>query len=140
MYLDRLKKQAEQPHKACRLVSDTNTTTMPFISLMRDGSHIRAFGLDVKLNNHSARLQIDTGASGLLISRSVANHAGLTRFSNGEVRGIGGEGDKSAYTAYVDSIRIGTLEFRDCIVEVLDEPTSSTPMALSAWMSSQNSS
>jgi predicted aspartyl protease len=120
-YLEHLKKEAGQPHKACRLVSDTNSTTIPFTYLMQDGQHIRAFGLDVKLNDHNARLEIDTGASGLLISRSVANRAGLTRFSAGEVGGIGDKGDKSAYTAYVDSIKIGSLEFRDCQVEVMDE-------------------
>ena len=76
--------------------------------------------MDVKLNNHTARLQIDTGASGLLISRSVAKQAGLEEFTTEEVRGIGSGNEKSAYTAYVESIKIGSLEFRDCEVRVLD--------------------
>lgn len=120
-YLDYLKKQREQPHKACRLVSDTSSTSIPFALMMRDGTHVRAFGLDVKLNDHNARLEIDTGASGLLISRSVANRAGLQQFSKNEVHGIGDKGSQAAYTAFVDSIRIGSLEFRDCNVEVLDQ-------------------
>ena len=80
-YLAFLKQQEIEPHKACRLVSTTDTANIPFVNLMRDATHIRAFGLDVKLNEHDARLQIDTGASGLLISRSVADHAGLKQFS-----------------------------------------------------------
>ena len=40
-------------------------------------------------HNLDARLQIDTGASGLLISRSVADHAGLKQFSRTEVGGVG---------------------------------------------------
>jgi predicted aspartyl protease len=120
-YLDYLKQQAAQPHNACRLVSNTETATIPFAPLMSDGTHIRAFGLDVKFNDHNARLQIDTGASGLVISRSVADHAGLKQFSQIEIGGIGSQGRKSAYTAFADDIKIGSLEFRDCRVEVIDQ-------------------
>jgi predicted aspartyl protease/Tfp pilus assembly protein PilF len=120
-YLDYLKQQAIEPHKACTLVSTTDTAEIPFIYLMRDATHIRAFGLDVKLNDHDARLQIDTGASGLLISRSVADHAGLKQFSRNEVGGIGSQGNKDAYTTFADDIKIGPLEFKDCAVEVVDK-------------------
>lgn len=121
LYLDFLKKESEQPHKACRLVSDTASTTIPFDLLMRDPTHIEAYGLNVKLNDHNARLAIDTGAGGIIISRSVANRAGLQRFSQSVAAGIGNRGEQSAYTAYADSIKIGSLEFRDCNVEVLDQ-------------------
>jgi predicted aspartyl protease len=120
-YLEFLKHQLIEPHKACRLVSDTQTAVVPFAAMMRDATHIRAFGLDVKLNDHNARLEIDTGASGLVISRSVAERAGLKQFSRSDIGGIGSEGRKSAYTAYVDDIKIGSLEFRDCDVEVIDQ-------------------
>jgi predicted aspartyl protease len=120
MYLDFLKKQAEEPRKSCHLVSQTSSAEVPFAALMRDGTHVRAYGLEVKLNNHTARLQIDTGAGGLLISRSVAEHAGLKALSRMEVGGIGDQGAKGGYTAYADSIRIGNMEFADCPVEVLD--------------------
>ena len=120
-YLAFLKQQEIEPHKACRLVSNTETATIPFVNLMRDGTHIRAFGLDVKLNEHDARLQIDTGASGLLISRSVADHAGLKQFSHSEVGGVGNQGNKASYTAFADDITIGSLEFKDCAVQVVDK-------------------
>ena len=120
-YLAYLKQQEIEPHKACRLVSNTETATIPFVNLMRDATHIRAFGLDVKLNQHDARLQIDTGASGLLISRSIADHAGLKQFSRSEVGGVGNQGNKSSYTAFADDIRIGSLEFKDCAVQVVDK-------------------
>jgi predicted aspartyl protease len=120
-YLNYLKQREIEPHKACRLVSDTNTAEIPFISLLRDATHIRAFGLDVKLNDHDTRLQIDTGASGLLVSRSVADHAGLKQFSRTEVGGIGSQGNKAAYTTFADDIKIGSLEFKDCAVEVMDK-------------------
>lgn len=120
IYLESLKKHAAEPHKACRLVSNTQSTEIPFVSLMRDANHVRAFGLEVKLNDHKSRLEIDTGAGGLVVSRSVAEHAGLKPFVDTEVGGVGSEGEKKAYTAYADTIQIGSLEFHDCTVEVLD--------------------
>jgi predicted aspartyl protease len=120
-YLAYLKQREIEPHKACRLVSGTNTAEIPFVNLLRDATHIRAFGLDVKLNDHDTRLQIDTGASGLLVSRSVADHAGLKEFSRTEVGGIGSQGKKAAYTTFADDIKIGSLEFKDCAVEVIDK-------------------
>jgi predicted aspartyl protease len=120
-YLEYLKQQLITPHKACRLVSDTDTATIPFAAMMRDATHIRAFGLEVKFNDRTARLQIDTGASGLVISRSVAERAGLKQFSHMEVGGIGDQGRKAGYIAVADDIKIGSLEFRDCEVRVVDQ-------------------
>jgi predicted aspartyl protease len=120
-YLDYLKKEREQPHQPCRLASDTSSTSIPFALMLRDATHIRAFGLNVKLNDHAARLQIDTGASGLLISRSVATRAGLQQFSKNEVGGVGDKGQQASYTTFVESIKIGSLEFRDCDVQVLEQ-------------------
>jgi predicted aspartyl protease/cytochrome c-type biogenesis protein CcmH/NrfG len=120
-YLDHMRRQEAEPPRPCRLVSQSDTAEIPFVLLMRDATHIRGFGLDVKLNDHSAHLQIDTGAGGLVISRSVANHAGLKAFSQNEVGGIGDEGLRAGHTAYADSIQIGNLEFQNCQVEVVDK-------------------
>jgi predicted aspartyl protease len=120
-YLDYLKQRLIEPHKACRLISETETATIAFAPMMGDSTRIRAFGLDVKFNDHSARLQIDTGASGLVISRSVANRAGLKQFSRTETGGVGSGGRKAAYTAFADDIKIGSLEFRNCEVDVIDQ-------------------
>jgi predicted aspartyl protease len=120
LFLESLKKMAAEPHKACHLVSPAASTEIPFAAIMRDPIHLRAFGLDVKLNSRTSRLQIDTGAGGLVVTQSVAQHAGLKAFSQTEMSGIGDQGYKPGYTAYADSIRIGNLEFQDCAVRVLD--------------------
>jgi predicted aspartyl protease len=118
--LENMKRRLAEPHKNCRLVSSVTSTEMPFITLMRDAMHARGFGLDVKLNGHDTHLQIDTGAAGLVVSRSIAEHAGLKPFSQTEMGGIGDQGSKNGYTAYADSIRVGNLEFQNCAVWVLD--------------------
>lgn len=119
-YLESLKKMLAEPHKGCHLVSPVTTTEIPFDPIMYDAVHRRGYGLDVKLNGHNSLLQIDTGADGLLITRSVAKHAGIKPFSETEMSGIGDQGFKAGYSAYADSIRIGNLEFQDCTVEVMD--------------------
>ena len=118
--LDQLKELAVEPQKPCRLVSQIASTEIPFAPLMADATHIKAFGLEAKLNNRTARLQIDTGAGGLVVSRSVARRAGLIPFSQAEQQGIGDRGSNAGFTAYANSIRIGGLEFQNCPVKVLD--------------------
>jgi tetratricopeptide (TPR) repeat protein len=118
--LDFMEASADLPRKPCRLVSTQTSTQIPFAYLMYDANRIRAFGLDVKLNGTTTRLQIDTGAGGILISRSVAQRAGLKAVSQTEMGGVGSQGFKNGYTAYADSIQIGGLEFQNCAVRVLD--------------------
>jgi hypothetical protein len=120
-HLDHMKASAVEVQKPCHLVSPITAAEIPFASLMADATHVAAFGLEVKLNNRTARLQIDTGAGGLLVSRSVAKHARLEPFAQTEMEGIGDEGSRGGYTAYADSIRIGGLEFQNCAVRVLDD-------------------
>lgn len=118
--LEFMKRSADTSHKACQLVSKADSTEIPFAYLMQDAQRIKAFGLDVKLNGKTARLQIDTGAGGILISRTVAERAGLKEVSATEMNGVGSKGFQQGYTAYADSIQIGGLEFHDCEVRVLN--------------------
>jgi predicted aspartyl protease len=120
MQLEYLKKRVAEPHKSCHLVSSATGTEIPFTRIMYDATHMEAFGLEVKFNNRNARLEIDTGAGGLTVTRSVAEHAGLKPISQSEMGGIGDQGYKPSYTAYADSIRVGGLEFKDCTVDVVD--------------------
>ena len=120
LWLEHLKKQLNEPRKACRLDSTATSTEIPFAELLYDANHIRAFGLQVKMNQHASRLEIDTGAGGLVVSRTVAQHAGLKPFSETEIGGIGDKKNSKGYAAYADSIQIGNLEFHDCMIEVVD--------------------
>jgi tetratricopeptide (TPR) repeat protein len=119
-YLDRLKATARGFPTDCRLVSDATETEIPFINLMRDATHIEAFGLDVRLNDRMTRLEIDTGASGLFVTAAEARRAGLKPLAAQQVGGVGDDGFRSGYTAWAESVRIGRLEFHNCAVEVVD--------------------
>ncbi|HTW44805.1 MAG TPA: aspartyl protease family protein [Acidobacteriaceae bacterium] len=104
----------------CHLVSSVSSTEIPFQPIMFNAELVRAWGLEVAFNNHKSRLVIDTGASGLYINRSLAQKAGLRPVTETQASGIGDKGPQSGYLAVADSIKIGGLEFRNCLVEVSD--------------------
>jgi len=122
-YLGFLKATADKPVHACRLVSKVEKTETKLETMYgaADIHRMRGIGLSVKLNDRSARLLLDTGAGGIMVSRKVAEKAGLTPISAVHFGGIGDKGLQSGYTAVADHIRIGELEFQDCVVGVSDK-------------------
>jgi tetratricopeptide (TPR) repeat protein len=121
-YLEFLKATADKPSHACRLISKVEQTeTKLETAYADDGRRVRGIGLPVKLNDRNVHLLLDTGAGGIMVSRKVAEKAGLTRVSAVHYGGIGDKGLQSGYTAVADHIRIGELEFQDCVVAVSDQ-------------------
>ena len=113
---------------SCELVTPVSAAKLPVIPIVpiMDGNgsaplDVIADGLDVLINGKRKRLEIDTGASGLLLSRSVAKAAGLVPELETTAEGFGDEGPASAYVTHVDSIRVGGMEFRNCMVRVLEK-------------------
>jgi tetratricopeptide (TPR) repeat protein len=103
----------------CKLAGNIEQTATP-LEMMGSAKIIHGVGLMVKLNGHGARLLLDTGAGGILVTRHIAEKAGLTRLTSTQLGGIGDKGEQSGYIAVADNIRIGDLEFHDCLVEVAD--------------------
>jgi tetratricopeptide (TPR) repeat protein len=119
-YLEFLKATVDKPVHACRLVSKVEQTDTKLQQMLRDPRHIVGYGLAVKLNDRNSRLLLDTGASGILIGRKSAEKAGLMRISDIRLAGIGDKGLQGGYVAVADHIRVGELEFADCVVTVSD--------------------
>ena len=113
-YLDFLKATVDKPVHACRLVNKVEQTQTKLLG----PTLMKGIGLSVDLNDRHARLLLDTGASGIMVSRTLAEKAGLTKISAAHYAGFGDKGLQNGYTALVDHIRIGELEFRDCVVSV----------------------
>ena len=121
-YLEFLKATVDKPIHACRLVSKVEQAETKLETMYaEDGRRMRGIGLTVKLNARNVHLLLDTGAGGIIVSRKVAEKAGLTRISAVHYGGIGDKGLQSGYTAVADHIRIGDLEFQDCVVAVTDK-------------------
>jgi tetratricopeptide (TPR) repeat protein len=121
-YLEFLKATVDQPIHACKLVSKIEQTDTKLERLLRDPKHIVGYGLVVKLNDRNNRLLLDTGSSGILIGRKSAEKAGLKRISDVryQEQGIGDKGAQGEYLELADHIRVGELEFTNCVVRVAD--------------------
>jgi tetratricopeptide (TPR) repeat protein len=120
-YLEYLKARAKDPRGACHLVSKSATTETKLVRLLIDSQHLRGYGLTVDVNGHKSKLMLDTGASGILINKNLAEKAGVTRLSDVAIGGIGDKGRKSGYRGLASSLKIGDLEFQNCPVEVIEK-------------------
>jgi tetratricopeptide (TPR) repeat protein len=120
-YLEYLNERAKRKNTSpCRLVSKVTGTETRLVRLLIDPQHLRGYGLDVFLNGHKSSLLLDTGASGILVKRSIAEHAGMSKITETKVWGIGNKGGRNAYRSIADSIKVGDLEFQNCPVEVME--------------------
>jgi len=119
--LQLLKEKEEQPTHSCRMVSNVERTETGLERMLTDPFHLRGYGLKVDLNGRTARLLLDTGAGGLLINRRAAERAGIKPVVQTKLRGIGDKGPVGGYIGYADSIKVGGLEFRNCLVEVSEQ-------------------
>src|SRR5262249_51974924 len=119
--LDILKERAQRPRSNCRLVSKLTSTETQLKPLLIDATHIRGFGLTVQVNGQSSKLLLDTGAGGLLINKKLAQKAGIETVAASMIGGIGDKGDVNSFVGYAKSIKIGDLEFQNCLVEVSEK-------------------
>jgi len=129
-YLQFLEATADKPIHACRLVSKVEQTEakletiyplrhrMPGIGLRYGVGMPMGRGLAVKINGEKINLLLDTGASGIILGSEAADKAGLARISPLHLGGIGDSGAQRGYAAVADHVRIGDLEFQDCLVSV----------------------
>lgn len=91
----------------------------PQSMIAKPEDRLRGYSLQVKLNDHAtASVMLDTGASGLTISRKLAEKAGAKKLSEHSLEGVGTAGPLKGYEAWVDKVTIGELEFHDCHVHV----------------------
>ena len=107
---------------------DTGTLATPYaastihMQVLLNGRHANGLALQVAVNGaKTAVLELDTGASGITITRRLAEKAQVERIAEMSLTGIGDERDPSGYVGFAERIRIGGVEFRDCVVHVSDK-------------------
>jgi len=82
-------------------------------------NHIRSFGLEVIVNGTPFRLILDTGASGVMIPRRLAEKAGVARLADATFRGFGDNRQLlGGYRGVAREVRIGDIVFRDALISV----------------------
>jgi hypothetical protein len=99
--------------QTCKIQPAVQSAALHLVGTMEDGKHLDGYRLDVQLPKTSARLVVDTAASGIFITKALADSNGLQQGAN-----------DPPGTVHADSVHIGPLEFRDCIVGVSNTPFS----------------
>ena len=122
-YLAFVKRNADAPVHACKLVSKVRETNTKLYAIPRSGTDLGASGIAVKINNQEMHLAVDTGATGVLLGRTAAEKLGLPRLRYQAIIGMGDSGQQGGYLGVAKSIRVGDLEFQDCTVRVTDAAT-----------------
>ena len=115
-----LEESEEAGRKGCRIASNTTELHIAMQRMLYGAQRIHGYGLRADINGAKGSLLIDTGASGLLISKRFAEKAGIKSIVTTDVHGIGDKGAVSSYIGVADSIKFGDLEFRGCHVEVVE--------------------
>ncbi len=91
------------------------------LSVERDGERATGLGITIQINDLKTQLQLDTGASGLIISSKMAERSGVERLADVDLGGIGNQGPVKGWLGYAERIRFGDLEFRNFIVRVSEK-------------------
>lgn len=115
--LEFLKARESEP-RTCKLVETPKEVEARLEPLLLDPRHFYGFGLTAKINGQSSKLHLDTGASGIFINKRLAQKAGIKPLISTSYYGIGDKGEQRGYIGYADSIKVGGLEFQNCLVEV----------------------
>jgi tetratricopeptide (TPR) repeat protein len=103
--------QISENSQTCQVVPNIASATLPMQPTMSDARHVDGYRLEVELPQGKLKLLVDTAASGLYISKAVADQNGFKA----------GLGDPPG-TVRADKVRIGPLEFHDCLVGVSETP------------------
>ena len=117
-YLESLKQEEKGPARECKLVTAPETMRTYLWSLFTVPPYISGYGPEVRINDRQFRLLLDTGASGILLNPRAAERAGIIPAMQSKMVGIGDKADAGVYVGYADSVRIGSLEFKNCPVQV----------------------
>jgi tetratricopeptide (TPR) repeat protein len=104
------------------LASPYQTAEIPLRGFENGATHTRTYGVEVMVNGSPAKLVLDTGAAGIVMSRPAAERAGLARLSNSTVRGIGDDAKGTGgYRALAEHFRIGDVEYRNAVINVAEQ-------------------
>jgi tetratricopeptide (TPR) repeat protein len=99
--------------KIRRLASPYEAYNISLLVIQNEPHRRRGLGVQVKFNQkHSAKLLLDTGASGIAVSTKFAEHAGLEKLGGGGVaHGIGDRKAEASFRYLAAEISAGKVVF-----------------------------
>jgi tetratricopeptide (TPR) repeat protein len=123
-----LKDQALHPDRTCQMVNKLQSAQInlePLFNMSRGASAsdriYPGVGVDARLNGFAARLVVETSSDRIILNQKTAEKAGAQQVVRTEIEGVGDENPPEGYTAYVESIKFGEIEFKGCYVTVIED-------------------
>jgi thioredoxin-like negative regulator of GroEL len=104
----------------CREAMPGSDQVIPLSAVGPKVEGIYAAAIDARLGKRTIRLELDTGASGITISRAVAGLAGVQTEALIGVGGLGSQGGGSVALGHVPDLQIGLLKLQNCAVQVAE--------------------
>jgi tetratricopeptide (TPR) repeat protein len=85
--------------------------------IMPDGRSLRGVSLQLRIEDRRPlTLQLDTGASGIIVNQSAVDKAGLDHLGSGRSWGIGDSGVNKNFYAIASTCSVGDLHFNNCLL------------------------
>jgi tetratricopeptide (TPR) repeat protein len=107
--------------KVTSLASPYEKTVVPLLALV-NSNRSRSYGVEVDINGKKLKLVLDTGAGGIVIQRSAAEKAGVTRLMDVNLNGFGDNAKlRSGYMGLAARVAIGNVQFQDALVNVSNQ-------------------
>jgi predicted aspartyl protease len=110
-----------QDEGSCEVLQPIKDVTIPLRSVGPTSNGMYAVAIDISLAGRRKSLELDTGASGITLSRSAAKVAGVQMEAKMGITGIGDQGPSSVSLGHITDIKVGSLELRNCLVEISDK-------------------
>ncbi|WP_353063225.1 aspartyl protease family protein [Tunturibacter psychrotolerans] len=118
----RLNQETSALKNPCELSSATSPVRIPMAPVYGTVG-VDHYGLEVAFNGHKRILQIDTRASGLLLTHNSYTGMGLQKVSSSHVYDPGTQESSPLDLFTSASVRIGSVEFKNCNVTAVDNPS-----------------
>ncbi len=106
----------------CRLRGEPKETALKIQEIRAEPGAANRYALKLSINGGSEiRTLVDTGATGIVITESLARSAKLERLGSNLLLGLGKEGVREGYFARAQTLAAQGLVYDDCVVEVVPD-------------------
>lgn len=107
--------------KAFELDGERAETNIKLDILMNGPNRVRGIGVELSIEGRRPlRVMLDTGASGILLTQSAIDKAGLQHIGQTETWGIGDKGARNAFLSVADTCQIGPLKYKTCVFRAIE--------------------
>ena len=107
--------------KAFELIGEPKEEDVRLYELHDSPTRVRGMGVEFAIGGErSMRLLLDTGSSGILLSQTAIDKAGLEHIGSTEAHGIGDKGSRAGFVSVSNDCHIGPIQYKACVVEALN--------------------